>query len=292
MGRLPDRGSLVSDQPDHRRRPGAGRWDLLPDCRNLSGILEKLISSGINLVFVQYSRTGVHAVWKAEWKGLQKENASPIGFYSSGRDSAGLYVEESGKLQGREEKQDRWEKPGGEENRWKSLGREKKQMGKAGKRGIKQMEKYGQKIERLRWTGAGYAASYTVEMAYIMAVFCLVLVVFVQQAYRLHDETKCGMTLHEAVERMRHDEDDRSDGIMEEVQSCSGLLLSMDHLNMEFGEKGSKITGRLSGSRPEGAWNLEISSRVYEPEEFLRKVAALKQLEERYEGQIQEGDAP
>lgn len=150
-------------------------------------------------------------------------------------------------------------------------------------------------MRRLHWTKAGeagYAASYTVEMAYIMAVFCLVMVVLVQQAYRLHDETKSGMTLQEAVERMRHDEDDRGEEIVEEVQICSGLLLSMDHLNMELGKSSSKITGQLSGSRPEGVWNLEISSKIYEPEEFLRKVAALKQLEERYEGQIQEGDAP
>ncbi|MDO4328328.1 MAG: hypothetical protein Q4C66_03210 [Lachnospiraceae bacterium] len=154
------------------------------------------------------------------------------------------------------------------------------------------MKKSGKQMRRLHWTKAGYAASYTVEMAYIMAVFCLVMVVLVQQAYRLHDETKSGMTLQEAVERMRHDEDDRSEEIVEEVQSCSGLLLSMDNLNMELGKSGSKVTGQLSGLRPEGAWNLEISSKVYEPEEFLRKVAALKQLEERYEGQIQEGDAP
>ncbi len=142
------------------------------------------------------------------------------------------------------------------------------------------------------WTEAEYAASYTVEIAYIMAVFCLVMVVLVRQAYCLHDETKGGMTLQEAVELMRHDEDDRGGEITEEVRSRSGLLFSMDNLNLELGSNKSKITGRLSGSRSEGTWGLEISSKVYEPEEFLRKVAALKQLEERYEGQIQEGDAP
>lgn len=146
--------------------------------------------------------------------------------------------------------------------------------------------------KKIIWTEAEYAASYTVEVAYIMAVFCLVMVVLVRQAYCLHDETKGGMTLQEAVELMRHDEDDRGGEITEEVRSRSGLLFSMDNLNLELGSNKSKITGRLSGSRSEGTWGLKISSKVYEPEEFLRKVAALKQLEERYEGQIQEGDAP
>lgn len=40
---------------------------------------------------------------------------------------------------------------------------------------------------KVNWTFSG---SYTVEMAYIMAVFCMVMVVLVQQAYRIHDETK------------------------------------------------------------------------------------------------------
>lgn len=140
--------------------------------------------------------------------------------------------------------------------------------------------------------GTRYAASYTVEMAYIMAVFCLVMVVLIQQAYRLHDETKSGMTLQETVELIRHDEDDRRDEIVEGVRSRSGLLFSMNDWNMELEKSRSRVTGQLSGSRPEGTWNLEISSKVYEPEEFLRKVAALKQLEERYEGQVQEGNAP
>ncbi len=89
-----------------------------------------------------------------------------------------------------------------------------------------------------------------------MAVFCLVMVVLIGQAYRLHDETKSGMELQEAVELVRHDEDDRTDQLEQEVAERTGLLFSMDGT------------------------------------EFLRKVAALKQLEERYESQVQAGDAP
>lgn len=147
-------------------------------------------------------------------------------------------------------------------------------------------------MERKAWFEKEYEGSYTVEMAYIMAVFCLVMVVLIQQAYRLHDETKCGMTLQEAVEQMRHDEDEKKEEILEEIQRQSGLLFSMDNLNLDLEKSGSRIAGQISGQRPEGAWNLEISSKIYEPEEFLRKVAALKQLEERNESQIQEGDAP
>ncbi len=67
---------------------------------------------------------------------------------------------------------------------------------------------------KVNWTFSG---SYTVEMAYIMAVFCMVMVVLVQQAYRIHDETKSGMKLQEAVEQMRHDEDDQTKEIEKEV---------------------------------------------------------------------------
>lgn len=137
-----------------------------------------------------------------------------------------------------------------------------------------------------------YKGSYTVEMAYIMAVFCLVMVVLIQQAYRIHDETKSGMNLQEAVELARHDEDGQKDELGEEVQERSGLLFSMDRAKLQLKKQSGRMVGISSGERREGSWNLEISEKIYEPEEFLRKIAALKQLEERHERQIQEGTAP
>ncbi|MDO5415839.1 MAG: hypothetical protein Q4F29_01450 [Lachnospiraceae bacterium] len=140
-----------------------------------------------------------------------------------------------------------------------------------------------------RWE---YAASYTVETACVMAVFCMAMVILIQQAYRLHDETKSGMNLQEAVEAVRHDEDDRLEEIEEQFQNNPEFLLSMEQTDLQIRKGIGRIYGEASGQQESGRWGLEISSRIYEPEEFLRQVAALKQLEERHESQLQEGDAP
>ncbi len=84
---------------------------------------------------------------------------------------------------------------------------------------------------KVNWTFSG---SYTVEMAYIMAVFCMVMVVLVQQAYRIHDETKSGMKLQEAVEQMRHDEDDQTKEIEKEVKQNLGLMFSMENTDIKL----------------------------------------------------------
>ena len=165
----------------------------------------------------------------------------------------------------------------------------------AGKKG-EQDGKGDERIERrnagLVWLKKGYAGSYTVEMAYVMAVFCLVMVVLIQQAYRLHDETKSGMELQEAVEMVRHDEDDRAQELAQEVDERAGLLFSMDSTGLQIEKGVGQVNGEICGERQGGPWGLKITSGIYEPEEFLRKIAALKQLEERYESQLQEGDAP
>ncbi len=147
-------------------------------------------------------------------------------------------------------------------------------------------------MRRKKRNGEGYSGSYTIEMAWIMAVFCFVMVVLVQQAYRLHDEAKSGMNLLEAAELVRHDEDGKRDEILKEVKQRYGLLLSTKHLQISVDQEGSRVRIRASGQRKNGPWSLEITEKRYEPEEFLRKIAALKQLEERNEGSIQEGDAP
>ena len=137
-----------------------------------------------------------------------------------------------------------------------------------------------------------YAASYTIEMAYIMAVFCFMMVVLVQKAYAIHDETKNGMELQEAVELVRHREDRSIDEIREEMDQRAGLLLSMGNPAITLEERSlGRVSGTMTGDRKTSQWSLEISSGIYEPEQFLRQVAALKQLEERDEGELQEGDA-
>lgn len=137
-----------------------------------------------------------------------------------------------------------------------------------------------------------FSGSYTIEMAYIMAVFCMVMVVLVQQAYRIHDETKSGMKLQEAVERIRHDEDNQDQEIEEQIQQSFGLMLSMKGTAIKLNKGIGRIRGSCSGQQKGKVWSLEISSRIYAPEEFLRMMAALKQLEERNERQLQKGNAP
>ena len=72
----------------------------------------------------------------------------------------------------------------------------------------------------------------------------------------------------------------------------TGLLFSMDGTELQVEKRTGRVDGEIFGQGQGGLWGLEISSKIYEPEEFLRKVAALKQLEERYESQVQAGDAP
>lgn len=143
-----------------------------------------------------------------------------------------------------------------------------------------------------KWLKKEYKASYTIETALVMTVFCLVMVVLIQQAYRLHDETKNGMKLQEGLEKIRHDEDGNGEKIQDEMQEHIGLLLSMEGVDIKLEAGSNKAAGKIWGTENGRKWELEISERIYEPEEFLRKMAALKQLEERYESQIQERNAP
>lgn len=120
----------------------------------------------------------------------------------------------------------------------------------------------------------------------------MVMVVLIQQAYRLHDETKSGIKLHEAVEVLRHDEDERDEEINRQAQDSVGHLFSMSGTALEVNRGIFRVTGSYSGQERDRVWNLEISGKPYAPEEFLRMMAALKQLEERNERQLQEGNAP
>ncbi len=132
-----------------------------------------------------------------------------------------------------------------------------------------------------------HSGSYTIETACVMAVFCLALIILIQQAYRMHDETKSGMILQEAVERARH----REDGEGAEDDGEFGLFFSMENVSLQMEEGSSRVRGTISADGRNGRWSLEITERKYEPEEFLRQIAALKQLEGRDEGKVQTGDA-
>lgn len=250
--------------------------------RFIPGILEKSAFALFSPVFLQSFRIGIRSLWGYKRKGLSKENPSVSGIYPSGRDLAGLDVSEYA----------------ADAVMWEGKilpttchvnvkGCVLMQIGGLGSL-IKSLSKRVLK-NVLR---SEYPGSYTIEMTWVMAVFCFIMVVLIQQAYRLHDETKSGMNLFQVSEMIRHDEDERREEILKEARQRYGLLLSTDNLKIEAEEEGNRIKSQVSGQRKDGPWSLEITEERYEPEEFLRKIAALKQLEERYEGSIQEGDAP
>ena len=82
-------------------------------------------------------------------------------------------------------------------------------------------------------------ASYTVEAAYVMATVFFVIMMLMNQAFRLHAETAGNFALHETVERERHAVENK-----EEAEIV-----------------------RQSGGRD---WSLEITAPVFRPENSLR----------------------
>lgn len=85
----------------------------------------------------------------------------------------------------------------------------------------------------------GLQASYTVETAGVMSLVLLTIMILINQAFRLHEETKSIFALHESVERARH-------------EIC----------NIEK----QQICGKAGGV----GWKIEITAPVFRPEEALR----------------------
>lgn len=248
--------------------------------RLIPGILEKFAFALFSTVFLQSFWIGIRSLWGYKRKGLSKENPSVSGIYPSGRDLADLDVSMQRML-------DVGRKNPSDDLSGDAKGCVLMQIGGLGSLIKSFLKRVLKNVLRSEYPG-----SYTIEMTWVMAVFCFIMVVLIQQAYRLHDETKSGMNLFQVSEMIRHDEDERREEILKEARQRYGLLLSTDNLKMEAEEEGNRIKSQVSGQRKDGPWSLEITEERYEPEEFLRKIAALKQLEERYEGSIQEGDAP
>lgn len=82
-------------------------------------------------------------------------------------------------------------------------------------------------------------AAYTVEAAGVMAAVLFVILVLMNQAFRLHAETVGYFTLHQTVERDRH--------------------------AAEYADE-AEIVRQAAG----GNWELEITAPVFRPEESLR----------------------
>lgn len=116
--------------------------------------------------------------------------------------------------------------------------------------------------------GRRVSGSYTVEAAWVTAVVILSVVTAIQAAYGLRGRVVGAMVLHEAVETARHEK-----GLAAgEVQA----RFERTGLRLELRDQGRNIDGTAKGGR----WEAEIQGTRFRPEEFLRKITLLEQLEE------------
>lgn len=133
------------------------------------------------------------------------------------------------------------------------------------------------------------AGSFTIEATLVMAIIIMSVAVLILQSYRIHDEIKLAVRLHRGVEQMSFEQAETKP-VQKKLNT--GFLLSVVPGRADIERSGGKITGTLDGRTKSGLWSVSIEGRVYKPEEFLRQMAALKQLEEQNENQLHQADAP
>ena len=122
--------------------------------------------------------------------------------------------------------------------------------------------------------GVRYSGSYTVEAAWVSAVVILAVVTTIQAAFGLRGRVAQAMVLHEAVETARHEK-----GLTaEEVQA----RFERTGVRLKLQERGGIIDGRAASDR----WEVRIQSTKFRPEEFLRRITLLEQLEEGNGGSL------
>lgn len=73
---------------------------------------------------------------------------------------------------------------------------------------------------------------------------------------------KSGMKLQEAVEQMRHDEDDQTKEIEKEVKQNLGLMFSMENTDIKLNRGILRVEGNCSDSRKvrHGIWRFPAES--------------------------------
>ena len=107
-----------------------------------------------------------------------------------------------------------------------------------------------------------------------MAMVLLSISVMLQQAGRIHDETKAAMCLHEAVEKIRHGNAKELEASTSGAQEHIGRLMFFPDCNLTTKEKGQRIYGEGRG----GTWKKEIVAGRFRPETFLRKITLIEGL--------------
>lgn len=100
------------------------------------------------------------------------------------------------------------------------------------------------------------SASLTVEASYVMVMVILALAVLVRAAYVQCGRTTDVMRLHYAVEQLRYREDDQKKAL----------------LRGQAERKNAQVEGYIDAR----TWKKEITVKVYEPEEILRKIAVFE----------------
>ena len=107
-----------------------------------------------------------------------------------------------------------------------------------------------------------------------MAMVLLSIAVMLQQAGRIHDETKAAMGLHEAVEKARHGSAKELQATGSAAQEHLGRLMFFPDCDLAIKEKGKRIYGEGRG----GKWKREIEAGRFRPETFLRKITLIEGL--------------
>lgn len=115
-------------------------------------------------------------------------------------------------------------------------------------------------------------ASLTLEAAAVVSILLLSIGVLIRQAGVIHDETVGAMTVHEAVEKSRHERREPAERTAEFFRRQGGIRLQHADWSLSLKEAGTKRTGTAKG----GDWHKEIEMKEFRPETFLRQITLIE----------------
>ncbi|MFR3730771.1 TadE/TadG family type IV pilus assembly protein [Lacrimispora sp.] len=124
------------------------------------------------------------------------------------------------------------------------------------------------------------SGSFTVEAAFVMAIVLWALLLSIQAAYRIRDQTVGAMALQEAVQRLRHNESEMPEEAVAWAEKRAGTPFSWKRYGFELKTTGNPLTGnRVNASAAGGRWKLSLEQKVFDPENFLRMMTLTDQEE-------------
>ncbi len=125
-----------------------------------------------------------------------------------------------------------------------------------------------------------FKASFTIEATFVMAVIFWAIMIIIQAAYNLHDETVGAIILHSAVERLCHSESENSDEICASIKNSGVRPLIWKDYEIQMDLKGNMLTGKkVQAAAKGGTWGFDLEVKVFDPENFLRLISLLNQEE-------------